>query len=266
LVAKVALVDVGGDASRSLRQALDLLGGLGDLNSRERAVVVKVGVFSPKSGMYPKADVVGGIVGCFPRAPRIAVAESDNTRGSSLARLQIYEHLFDQRVGPYDLSGDANTRAVRVGGEVLEFSQVLFKPNVFVSTHALRRYDKGTILKNLLGLIPEKKKARFHKKLVVTLLDTFEAIGGVDLAVLDATTSYSGPGARRRANTKALIVGKDAVAVEAVGAKLVGLNLDKMPIIQEAMKRGLGEGNLERIEILGEPFERVRSRFQALHK
>jgi len=94
-------------------------------------------------------------------------------------------------------------------------------------------------LKNLLGLIPERKKARFHKKLVPVLLDAYERIGGIDLAVIDATRTYSGPNARKGIDTNVLIVGRDAVAVEAVGATLVGLKPEKMPVIHGEISTSL---------------------------
>jgi hypothetical protein len=79
----------------------------------------------------------------------------------------------------------------------------------------------------------------------------FLHLGGVDLAVIDATRTYSGPAARKSKKTDVIIAGKDAVAVETVGATLICSNPKKMPIIQEAAKRGLGEGNIDNIEILG---------------
>jgi uncharacterized protein (DUF362 family) len=130
-------------------------------------------------------------------------------------------------------------------------------------------------LKNLLGLIPDPKKARFHKKLDTVLLDAYEATGGIDLAVLDGTYTYRGAGAmphagpdsaRYRIETNTLVVGRDAVAVETVGATLVGMNPDKMSVIQEAIKRGLGEGRLEKIEILGTPIEIVKEKFSSVMK
>ena len=112
--------------------------------------------------------------------------------------------------------------------------------------------------------MPERKKARFHKKLVPVLLDAYEAIGGIDLAVLDATRTLSGPAASKSIPTNLLVVGNDAVAVETVGAVLTGLKPEKMPIIVEAMKRDLGVGTLQDIEILGVPFEIALQRFQDL--
>jgi uncharacterized protein (DUF362 family) len=84
------------------------------------------------------------------------------------------------------------------------------------------------------------------------------------LAVIDATRTYSGPSARRSKETNVIIVRKDAVAVETIGATLCGLNPEKMPIIQKAAERGLGEGNINNIEILGTGIEDLKNRFQEL--
>ncbi|UCC33364.1 MAG: DUF362 domain-containing protein [Candidatus Bathyarchaeota archaeon] len=266
MVSRVALVKCDGNVQESFNQALNLIGGIGDLNRAERSVVLKVGVFNHKASRMnsPTVNVVSAIVDGFNAASQIYIAESDNYKGTALERLQIYKELFTERVVPFNLSTDTTTREVKIAGEKMRFSGVLFEPNVIVSTHALRRYEKGTILKNLFGLVPETKKARFHKKLKEVLLDTYEAIGGVDLAVIDATRTYSGPNARRASDTNLLLAGRDAVAVETVGAVLVGLKPEKMDVIQQAMERGLGEGDLENIEVLGSPVESLKTRFSKL--
>ena len=120
-------------------------------------------------------------------------------------------------------------------------------------------------MKNLLDLIPDRKKVKFHKKLSAVLLDAYEAIGGIDLAVLDGTYTYLSVepyNARDRINTNILLVGRDAIAVEVVGATLVGLDLEKMPVVQEAINRGLGEGDISKIEILGKSIESIKEKFK----
>jgi len=78
--------------------------------------------------------------------------------------------------------------------------------------------------------------------------------------VLDGTYFWRGAGdAPVEMNT--LIVGRDAVAVETVGATLAGLNPQKMPVIQEFVKRGLGEGDLGNIKVVGASFERLKEKF-----
>ncbi len=261
---KVAIVELSGDVQESFRRALKLVGKIDDLNTKERSVVIKLGVFDHKKNNHPTVNVVNAIVSSFDKAPQIFLAESDNYKGKGSERLQIWKQLFTKRVVPFNLSEDAETTEVRIADEKIGLSHVLFKPNVFVSTHALRKSDRGTILKNLLGLIPDIKKVRFHKKLETTLLDAYEAIDGIDLAVLDGTYMYSNLSSDKRKNTNVLIVGRDAVAVEAVGVALVGLNPEKIPVIKEAVKRGLGEGNLNRIEILGSSIETLKERFNHL--
>ncbi|MHA2499344.1 MAG: DUF362 domain-containing protein, partial [Candidatus Hodarchaeales archaeon] len=182
-------------------------------------------------------------------------------------------------VSPFNLSDDQETKPVEVAGESVPLSHILFEPNTFISTHVPRRYEDtgdedlmnlGSIIKNLLGLIPDTKKYRFHDQLPTALLDMYEAIGGIDLAVLDGTQVFLGRETKRTTvSPRVLVVGRDAFAVEAVGAHLVGLDPAEMPVLQEARKRGLGEIDLEKINIIGDvdaPKQMIREAFRGLSK
>jgi uncharacterized protein (DUF362 family) len=61
-----------------------------------------------------------------------------------------------------------------------------------------------------------------------------------------------------------LVVGRDAVAVEAVGFAALGYDPENIPIIKEAMNRGLGEGNVGKVQILGTPIVQLKERFRPL--
>jgi len=262
LTSKVAIMEFDGDKAEPLKQVLDLIGGIDDLNTTERSVVVKVGVFSHKAGNHASVSLVDSIINSFDKAPKIFLAESDNYQGAASERLQIWKELFTERVVPFNLSNDSGTRSVTIAGQEMNLSHILFKPNVLVDTHILRSFERGSILKNLFGCIPTPKRVRYHKILPILLADVYEAIGGVDLAVLDGTYFWRGAGdSPVRMNT--LLVGRDAVAVETVGATLAGLNPQKMPVIQEFVKRGLGEGDLQNIEIVGSSFERLKDKFMS---
>jgi len=269
---KVAIVEFERDVYKSLKKALELLGNVTDLNTSKRSVVIKVGVFDQNAENHSSVGVVDAIVKSFDKAPKIYLAESDNYRGKGTERLQLWKELFTNRVVPFNLSDDTETRKVKVADEEMKFSHILFKPNVFVSTHILRTFERGTILKNLFGLVPDVSKAPLHRKLDTLLPDIYEAIGGIDLAVIDGTYLYRGAGAnphatkdasRYRVKMNDLIVGRDAIAVETVGAILAGLKLDKMPILKEAVKRHLGEGNIDNIEVVGSSLEKAREKFSA---
>lgn len=265
MVSKVAVVGLERGATQAFKEALKLIGEIDDLNTPKRSVVVKVGIFDPKGDHHTSVNVANAIINSFNKAPRIYVAESDNYRGTGSERLQKWKSLFSKRVIPFNLSEDPDTKQVKIADENIALSHILFKPNVLISTHVLRTYEQGSVLKNLLGMIPDRKKARFHKKLARTLVDVYEAVGGIDLAVLDGThiaLSVTQKGKRVAANV--LVVGRDALAVEIVGAALVGLKPEKVPVICEAISRGIGEGDINRIDVVGTSLEGLGEKFHQL--
>ena len=254
---KVAMIRFDEKYGISLDHALKLIGGIDDLNNQKRSVTIKVGIFTTANKHHSSASVVRAIINSFGKAPEIFITESDNYKGTGSERLQVWKELYTRNVVPFNLSQDTDTKKFQIADETLQLSHVLFKPNVFVSTHVLRTFERGSILKNLFGLVPDRKKARFHKILPVALADLYEAIGGIDLAVMDGTYlwhAWGGP--TTQMNT--ILVGRDAVAVETVGAILAGMKLQKMPVLQEFAKRNLGETDIRNIEIVGANFDDLK--------
>ncbi len=263
MTSTVAIVEFNKNQTEALKHGISLIGGISDLNTPERAVALKVGIYHRRSPQHTSNEFVGAILDSFDRTSKIYMVESDNYCGRGLDRLQIYSGFFGKRVIPFNISEDAEAKVVSVAGQEMKLSHVLFKPNVFVDTHIMRTMSRGSILKNLFGCVPDAKKAKYHKTEVFCplLADLFEVVGGIDLAVLDGTCLFrTGNDLNMQVNT--LIVGRDAVAVETVGTVLAGLKPEKNPVIQEFVNRGLGEGVLENIEVVGASFEDVRMKFK----
>jgi uncharacterized protein (DUF362 family) len=266
---KVALLETGGDVNKALKKALGLLGGIDDINTKEKDVVIKVGIFNPKTPHHTSPEIVEAMAKNLGKAPHIYVAESDNYRGKAHERLSIYKKIYSKRITPFNLSDDPETEEVRIAGEKLNFSRILFKPHILVSTHVLRSLEFrgsswGSVVKNLLGFVPDDKKARFHKRLPEMLFDAYEVVGGIDLAVMDGTYAHLDFNSKKKIKTDLLIVGRDAVAVDAVGAHLLGIDSKKMPVLREAKKRKIGTWDIGEIDIVGESLEDITTRIQKL--
>ena len=266
MTSKVGVIEFNGNPVReTLKQATDLIGGITDLNTSKKPVIIKVGVFSHKAKNHTSVNVVDAIISLFDKAPKICLAESDNYKGTGSERLQIWKELFTERVTPLNLSEDSEPKAMKLAGEEVNLPGVLLKPKILIDTHILRSFESGSILKNLFGCILDSKRAKYHKMLPALLADIYEAIGGVDLAILDGTHFWHGAG-NDPVKINTLIIGKDAIAVETVGAVLTGLNPEKMPVIQEFLKRGLGEGDISNIEIVGSSLENIRNKLLSAAK
>jgi uncharacterized protein (DUF362 family) len=256
MTSKVAIVNTRSGVSKAFLHALHLVGGIDDINTDRRKVTIKVGIYDPVNLNYPTVPVLMAVINSFKYAEKIMVAESDNHKGKALDRLQYWGEVFSDKVIPFSLSDDPNTHSAFVCGEKINFSHVLFKPNVLVSLHILRKGAAGSIFKNLLGVIPDTRKERFHDKLGAALVDIAEAIGWIDLSVIDGTYIYGSqwkedrPLDRERRDL--LIVGRDPVAVEVVGSILAGDDPISNHSIKEIKKRNLSEVDIDKIEVLGE--------------
>jgi len=269
LNAVVAAVNLREHKRDAVKEACNLIGGIEDIDVPEREVAIKVGVFSPVIGSYSTVETVEGIIRAFARSPKKYLVETDNYQGTATDRLKVWESLFSDRVVPVNLSEETETIPVRIPNPIkdvtIDLAKLVIKPRVFVDTHVMRAYDRGSILKNLFGLPPTSKKVQYHKSEIFfnVLTSLYEAIGGVDLAVLDATYySYSFKGKDARTRTDTLFVGRDAVAVEAIGLHLAGINPHKAQVIQSFVERGFGIGDLDKIEVVGVPMDRLEANFK----
>jgi len=155
--------------------------GIDDLNVKDVDVTIKIGIYDPRALNHPTLETAKAVVGAFDRVHRIFLAESNNSVGGALERLQTLRETFTERVLPFNLSEDENVRDVKVINEKINLSHILYEPYVRVSFHAFRGLRGpgetlyGSMLKNLLGVIPDIKKERFHNKLSVALVDIMEA-------------------------------------------------------------------------------------------
>jgi uncharacterized protein (DUF362 family) len=265
----VAAVDLRENKLDAMGNACDLIGGISDIDDSNREVVIKVGVFYPESGWYSTIETVDGIIKAFTRAPKKYLVETDNYKGTGTERLKVWERLFSDSVIPINLSEETETMPVDVINPIkkvtIDLARLILKPRVFVDTHVMRAYPRGSILKNLFGLPPTRKKAQYHKSEIFFSLLTslYEAIGGIDLAVLDATyfsQFFKGKSARTR--TDFLFVGRDSVAVEALGLHLAGIRPEKTELIQAFVEKKLGIGNLEKIDVVGVSLDELEAKFK----
>jgi uncharacterized protein (DUF362 family)/Pyruvate/2-oxoacid:ferredoxin oxidoreductase delta subunit len=125
-------------------------------------------------------------------------------------------------------------------------------------------------VKNNYGLIPQRLRANFHRQFVDPdvfsnlVVDIFAA-RKPDLAIVDGIIALEGLGPSRGGTPKHLglvMAGADCVAVDAVAAAVMGLEPFAVASTRHAARRRLGEGDLARIEVLGETIESARSPFK----
>ena len=147
---------------------------------------------------------------------------------------------------------------VRVPRLLREVDLVVTLPKL--KTHGLTLLTGA--VKNQLGLVPGKGKKDIHlaapkpAALAQAMVD-IHSVARPQLAIMDAVVGMEGNGpAAGVARTIGLVIaGTDCAAVDAVAAAVVGYRPGEVETTRFAHERGLGEGRIEEIDVLGTALE-----------
>jgi ferredoxin len=131
-----------------------------------------------------------------------------------------------------------------------------------LKTHSLCVFTGG--VKNMYGTIPSGHRTKFHGEYIRNedfsqmLTDIFSAIRP-QLTIMDGIIAMEGegPAAGSLRRLGVILTSQDAVAVDAVATKIIGLNPLDIHTTRYSDERSLGVGNLENIEVVGERIESV---------
>lgn len=115
-------------------------------------------------------------------------------------------------------------------------------------------------LKNMMGTI--SRKGSMHTHLSKNIAD-LASIVKPSIAVIDGIIAGEGhETSENPVEMNLVIAGTDPVAVDAVGAAVMGVSPKDIKHLRLAEEKGLGTCDLSKIEVLGQPIESVRRKFR----
>ena len=147
--------------------------------------------------------------------------------------------------------------------EMFPGKNVLHLPTV--KTHVFTTITGA--MKNAFGGLLNRKRHWTHSVIHDTLVDLLniqkEIHPGI-FAVTDGTFAGDGPGPRamRWHEKNVILAGADQVAVDAVAARIMGFDPMSIRFIALAHEMGLGCGDVDRIDVVGEDISEVNWRFK----
>ncbi len=136
-----------------------------------------------------------------------------------------------------------------------------------LKTHCMTRVTLG--IKNQWGYPQHEDRGKDHNfNLHSKLVDVFEYIRP-DVTIIDGITGtihgHYPPIAfndRQIIRFDILIGGRDTLAVDVVGARIFGMTLDEVPHLKIANERGLGEGILSNINVIGKNLDDYKEKYE----
>jgi len=136
-----------------------------------------------------------------------------------------------------------------------------------LKTHSMAGVTLG--IKNQWGFPQHADRGKDHNyNLHSKLVDVYEYIKP-DICIIDGSAGGTIHGhypptaweARLVIPFNILVGGRDTLAVDVVGARIFGLTLDEVPHLKIAYERGLGEGDLTKINVIGKDLNDYKEKY-----
>ena len=245
------------EARRLTRSSVESLGGMSRFVSRESTIWVKPNIGwdrRQEQAATTNPDVVAAIVEmCFQAgAKKVLVSDNPcNEARNTFPRSGIQQAAEKAGAQVFFLD-ERKFRKMAINGKVLKewaiYQDVVEADRLInvaiVKTHNLSKATLG--MKNLMGVTGGARN-RFHQDIDNSLVD-LAAFLKPQLTVLDAVRilTANGPTGGNLADVKrkdTIVAGVDQVAVDAVGATLLGYKPEEIGHIVQANARGLGTIN-----------------------
>lgn len=255
----------GGDYAAITRRAVAALGGMGAFVKRGDVVVLK-----PNMGWDRAPEFAANT------HPLVVRALAEECLAAGARRVKVFDHTCNDPRRCYINSGiqlalkgmkgvevkqiePERFRKVLLNGQFLkewELYDEALNANVFINVpiakhHGLSRLTLG--LKNIMGVMGGNR-GYTHRNLEVALADVNRVLKS-HLTVIDATRILTahGPQGGSLADVRVLntvVASRDIVAADAYATTLFGMRPADIPTTVAAARRGLGEMDLRRVQVI----------------
>jgi uncharacterized protein (DUF362 family)/Pyruvate/2-oxoacid:ferredoxin oxidoreductase delta subunit len=263
----------------AVRCALDNIGGLYRFVKPGQRVLLKVNALTMKppeaavtthpafiKAVVREVQQAGGIALVGDSSGGMAAGQAPTRQTFQVAGIARAAEEAGAELINFDISGVCTVKA---GGPVqtLHIAKPVLEADVVISLPKLKTHSAAVYtgaVKNMYGSIPGHRKSDYHrmapklKDFAEVLVDILAAAKPA-LAIMDAIVGMegNGPSAGNPRKIGLVLASSDCVALDAAASKIIGLEPLQIHTTSIAYQRGLGVGDLAKIEVLGEKLEDV---------
>lgn len=247
----------------AVKRAVDLVGGIGSVVKPGMKVLLKPNLLSarlPEEAVDTHPEVVRAVARLVKSAGGIPfIGDSPGGYGANM------DEVFEKS-GMLSVSKSEGVELVKFTAskfvDGMPFARQVFECGRIISIPKMKTHGITLItaaVKNMYGTVVGLYKAECHSRApkeedFAKVVARVYAITRPHLTILDAITAMEGdgPSAGSPRNLNFIMAGKDAVAIDAVAARIVGLGPLEARVTREVYERQLGEADLAKIETVGD--------------
>ncbi len=260
------------DIRSALRRALEPLGGIEAFVKSGQRVLLKPNLLSAKDPAraittHPAlVEAVAEEVRGAGAVPFIGDSPGGAIRGIKRVWANTGMEEMARRAGIELVNFEASgSKAIPFGKYTFYISKPVLDADVIINLPKLKTHSLTLMtcaVKNMFGVMPGFRKGEQHKRYpkpreFAEMLVHLYKLVTPSLNVVDAVLAMegNGPSSGKPRMLGMLIAGEDAVAIDAVAARMIGFPEGFIDTTRIAAEMGLGEGNVEKLTLLGDAAE-----------
>ncbi len=140
----------------------------------------------------------------------------------------------------------------------------LVTESAIISAAKLKTHTATTVtlgMKNMFGLLPDKLKAKYHARGISSVIVDINTVLKPAITVIDGFVGMEGNGPvnGEPVQMNLIIAGTNAVATDATGCRIMGIDPKQVKHIRRANEKGLG---IIEPEVIGEKIQVVTRQFK----
>jgi len=259
---------------RKVKEAVDLVGGMGSYVSPGERVLLKPNLLSPKApetAALTHPTVLEAAIRLVKEAdavPLVGDSPAYSALSSCLKKGGMLPVLEKHNVGvlPFETSTEIRNpegafQVFEVAADALDVDKIINLPKL--KTHG--QMVMTLAVKNMFGVVVGGRKSQWHLRVgdkprqFARMIVDLHYLVEPDLSIMDAVIAMegNGPGSGDPVDLGLFIAGADASAVDTVTCRVVGLDPSLLYTLAEAKRAGMGITSFSDIQILGETIEDV---------
>ena len=265
----------------AVARSIELIGGMNQYVKPGDKVLLKVNLLAAGEGVYTHPSVVKAVIGLVKDVGGVPIVS--DTPGILHAGKGAVNAITDS--GLKAVAEEAGVEAFQLetrgfvevlvpGGKKLKsiyVAKTALEADVIISmsklkTHGLTMFTGA--VKNMFGVVPPRTRMIAHalgrcEDFSEALVDIYSVVkpGRV---IMDGVIGMEGNGPRH-GNLKpvgVIMASGDGVALDAVASRVIGFEPMEIHTTRAATNRGLGNGDLNRIKVMGEKISDVETTFK----
>ena len=266
-----------GDVLGAVKRALDLLGGIEEFVDKGDVVLVKPNLTRVTS--EPHVCTSPEVVYAIAKLCREAGAREVIVAEPSPVGVDTLEAFRASGVGEaarragakvVDLKRCEFVRVEVPGGKAvksLEVAKPVLETDVLIDAPKMKTHCTCIItcaLKNLKGVLSDVSKREMHRAGLFQAIADLCTVVKPDLVVVDGVVCMEGlgPVSGDPVRMDLIVAGADPLAVDATCARIMSFDPERIEVLVNAYKKGIGKLKEDEIEVVGEKIEDVRRKFK----